>query len=85
MTRSKEEAVQNIQQFMTQIKSMEDWNTIASQYSECRSASKNGDLGFFKRGSMQKPFEDVAFALKEGTISDIVDTESGIHIILRIA
>jgi NIMA-interacting peptidyl-prolyl cis-trans isomerase 1 len=56
---------------------------LALQYSECRSAGKNGDLGKFGRGQMQKAFEDAAFALTVGEISQPVETESGVHIILR--
>lgn len=39
--------------------------------------------GFFGRGDMQKAFEDAAFALDVGGISDIVDTDSGLHLIER--
>lgn len=58
---------------------------IAAQISECRSAANGGDLGFFGRGDMQKAFEDAAFALQVGEVSDLVDSDSGIHIILRLA
>jgi NIMA-interacting peptidyl-prolyl cis-trans isomerase 1 len=60
------------------------FSTIASTESDCGSAQKGGDLGMFGRGQMQKPFEDATFALPVGGLSDIVDTDSGIHIILRV-
>lgn len=56
---------------------------IASQFSDCSSAKRGGDLGPFGRGQMQRPFEDASFGLKVGELSDPVWTDSGVHIILR--
>lgn len=56
---------------------------LAQKYSDCSSARRGGDLGPFSRGAMQKPFEDCAFSLKVGELSEPLFTDSGVHIILR--
>lgn len=60
-------------------KSFED---LAAQYStDTGSASSGGDLGSFGKGVMVQPFEDAAFALQVGQVSDLVKTQYGYHII----
>ncbi|MCG6915916.1 MAG: SurA N-terminal domain-containing protein [Deltaproteobacteria bacterium] len=59
----------------------DDFAELARKYSEDSTASKGGDLGYFTREDMVKPFSDVAFSLEKGDISDLVRTRFGLHII----
>ena len=84
ITRTKEEALELLNGYREQIVSGKaTFAELASQYSDCSSAKHGGDLGPFGRGQMQKPFEEAAFALPVGEMSEAVDTDSGVHIILR--
>jgi peptidyl-prolyl cis-trans isomerase SurA len=58
-----------------------DFSQLAATYSDDPSSQEGGDLGFFKRGDMIPKFEEVAFALNPGEVSDVVQTEYGYHII----
>ena len=58
---------------------------LAERESHCSSAKNGGDLGPFGRGKMQKVFEEASFALKVGELSGLVESDSGVHIILRTA
>lgn len=67
---------------LTRIRAGEDFATLAKTYSEdTATAPQGGDLGFFTRGRMVKPFEDAAFTLAAGEVSDLVETPFGLHII----
>lgn len=70
-----------IDELMARIRKGEELYDLAIEFSECPSASKGGDLGYFSRGRMVKPFEEVAFSLDVGEISDVVKTDFGYHII----
>lgn len=58
-----------------------DFATLAQERSEGPSATRGGDLGTFGRGQMVPAFEEAAFALEEGEISEVVESQFGFHVI----
>jgi NIMA-interacting peptidyl-prolyl cis-trans isomerase 1 len=84
ITRTLEEATEIIKAHRAAIVAgTKDFATIATTESDCSSAKRGGDLGPFGRGKMQPPFEASSFALKVDELSDLVFTDSGVHIIKR--
>ncbi len=79
---AKEIALQKITELRERIMNGESFNTLALIYSDDKgSAAKGGDLGYFSRGDMVPEFEAAAFKLKPDSISKIVETKYGYHIL----
>ena len=82
-TRTKEEAKVLADDLAARIKAGEDFAELARTHSDCPTAPKGGDLGFFPKGRMVPEFEIAAFGLEVDGISEIVETQFGYHIIKR--
>lgn len=73
-------------EILNRIKNGESFSNLAKDLSiDKASGKRGGDLGFFRKGAMVKPFEDAAFKLQKGEVSEPVKTEFGYHIIKRIS
>jgi len=87
MTQNKEEAekkavLQEMEKIKKRVQAGEDFAELAKEFSEDPGSQKNGGLyENIERGVMVKPFEEAAFTVPEGEISDIVETQYGYHII----
>lgn len=85
ITRTKEEALAILKGHEQKIKSgSTTLGELAMSESDCSSARKRGDLGYFGKGDMQQEFEEAAFALQPGQMSSVVETASGLHLIERL-
>lgn len=78
---TKDEALIEINKIMDKIKTGADFDEILQNLDKNNADITGGDLGFFGRGKYIKAFEDAAFSLRMGEISDIVETSFGYHII----
>ena len=78
---TKKKARTQIESIHKRVKAGEDFAKLAKENSQDGSAAQGGDLDFFGRGRMVPPFEQAAFALNPGEVSDIVTTQFGYHII----
>jgi peptidyl-prolyl cis-trans isomerase C len=77
----KSEARSRITEIRKRIVAGEDFAELAGQFSEDNSGMNGGDLGFFQREQMVKPFADAAFSLQIGELSEVVTTQYGFHLI----
>lgn len=81
---AKQIAYEKIAELRERIVNGESFNTMALIYSEDGSASKGGELGFFTRGQMVPEFEAAAFRLKPDSVSKVIETKFGYHILKLI-
>jgi len=77
----KETASKRAAAVLERVRKGEDFAKVAREESDDTSASEGGDLGCFQRGRMVKPFEDAAYSMSPGQISDLVPTQYGFHVI----
>ena len=75
------EARQKIEDIQKKLAAGADFAELAKEFSEGPSNVNGGDLGYFDRKRMVKPFSDAAFSLQPGQVSDIVETRFGFHLI----
>lgn len=89
VTITPDQAMNEINYYLSQIQNHPDgvhsFPTFARERSDCSSFRNDGDLGVFGRGMMQRPFEESAFGLGVEEMSGVVSTDSGLHLIYRIA
>ena len=84
IVRSRDEAIAEAEAILSTL-TLEAFSEVASQRSDCASFIRGGDLGRFAPGHMNPAFEEATRILEVGQMSGIVETDSGIHIILRSA
>lgn len=77
LVESKDEA----ERLRSEIINGKEFEDVAALVSMCPSGAKGGDLGYFSKGQMVKPFEDACFSMEIGEISMPIETQFGWHLI----
>lgn len=72
------EARKELEEVLTEVRESGNFDELATKYSSC--PENGGDLGYFPRGQMVQEFEDIAFAMEVGQVSDVFQTQFGFHI-----
>ncbi len=84
VVRTREQALVVAKDVLRRAKRGEDFPRLVVEFSdEPNAGERGGSLGRFGRGAMVKQFEDAAFALQPGELSDVVESPFGFHIIQR--
>ncbi|MDA0241429.1 MAG: peptidyl-prolyl cis-trans isomerase [Proteobacteria bacterium] len=78
-----DDATTQINDLKTQIEGGASFADLAKEHSACPSSAQGGDLGHFGPGAMVPSFDQAAFALEVGQLSDVVETQFGLHLIQR--
>jgi len=81
----KQEAKHQIDSIYALLKAGADFEELAKAESQDGTAKRGGDLGWFSRGHMVQPFEDIAFKMQDGEISEPFATQFGYHVIKKVA
>lgn len=72
------EARKELEEALKEIREKDNFAELAGKYSSC--PENGGDLGFFARGQMVEEFEDIAFTMEVGEVSEVFQTQFGLHI-----
>jgi peptidyl-prolyl cis-trans isomerase C len=83
-TEEKQQARQKAERIREEILAGSDFAAMAEAHSDCNTASNGGDLGQIKKGYMPAAFDKVAFSLEKDTLSEVVETRSGYHVIKAV-